>query len=221
MEDLITVYRRAFERKFIELVEFDTFLFKPQVVFEKFGGKNLNVTIGHIKRTKDKEYRNFKKRNELPIADFFDGGYLSIDLDDIYSDKVEIDRLVGIFEQDEYCYAVKGTPSGNLVAFYKFDCTEEDFPKLYYKLYLELTLKLSRNIDYLPEPRRLRYLSNGEIYHYNEESKVLTEMINMDEVPVIKKMKPQTEEITVTEGGKKIRKTKRIYLTGSFNRRDE
>tara|TARA_R100000656_G_scaffold122935_1_gene98959 strand:- start:494 stop:1153 length:660 start_codon:yes stop_codon:yes gene_type:complete len=217
MDDLITVYRRAWDRKSVELFTMDTFLFKPEVIAEKFGDRNINVTIGHIKRTKDKEYRNFKKRDELPIAELFDAGYLAIDIDDLYGDQKEIDRLVKLFEADPNCYAVKGTPSGNLVAFYKFDCSEEDFPKLYYKLYLELTLKLSCNIDYLPDARRLRYLSNGEIYHYNEQSGIVTEMMEMDEVPIIKKVKPKTEEIEVTEGGTKIRRTKRIYLAGSFN----
>jgi hypothetical protein len=75
--------------------------------------------------------------------------------------------------------------SGNVVAYFKYECYTKEFPFLYYRIYLELTLLLSVNIDFLPEIGRLRYVSIGEIHHYNENSETLTEILEVDELPYI------------------------------------
>lgn len=220
----IVVYRRVFGRKHPTKTDFETFLLEPEKLMGGFSEGSLNWVIGIIKRTKDKEYRNYLKRNNLPVVELYPEGILSIDIDDLLGDEEEISRIVNILKQDEYCLAVKETPSKNLVAFYKFECEDpKDFPFLYYKLYLELTLKLTKNIDFLPEKERLRYISNGEIYHYNKDSKVLTELLVVDELPYILKKgnatfrEDEVEEEVIEDKKGKVTKKKRRRRTFIYN----
>lgn len=215
MKNNLTVYRRVFDRKTVANVDLETFLLRPEEVLNAFGEKGLNKLIGVIKRTKDKEYRNYKKRENLPVAEMFTAGALVIDLDDLLGDEGKINGLVSILRDDAHCHCIKGTPSKNLMAVYKVDCTEEDFPKVYYKLYLELTLKLGIHIDYLPEPGRQRYLSNGRVFYYNPDSVPLTEMLHV-KVPIITKDSFEIEEeVEETKGGHKIKKTRKRFINGS------
>lgn len=207
------VYKKVFERDVISVTDFETFLLEPQKIMNALDAGSLNKAIGIIKRTKDKEYRNFLKRNKLPVIELYPIDVLAIDIDELLGDKDKIDPIVKILMEDPHCMAVKGTPSNNLVAFYKFKCSEEDFPYLYYKLYLELTLKLAVNIDFLPEVGRLRYLSNGKVYFYNKDSKPLTEILKVEKLPYIFKTKnaEMQEDEGDSEGDKSkgVKKSKR------------
>lgn len=214
----IIVYRRVFDRKNPSKTDFETFLLSPQKLLEGFSEGSLNWIIGVIKRTKDKEYRNYLKRNNLPVVELYPDGILSIDIDDLYGDDVEIKRIVDILKKDEFCLACKGTPSKNLVAFYRFECNEEEFPYLFYKLYLELTLKLNKHIDFLPEKERLRYVSNGEVYFHNPDSKIFTEILEVDELPYILKKDNAIfieDEVEVNEGGNKKKRKRRKFIYNS------
>lgn len=214
MADII-IYRRVFDRKHPSKTDFETFLLRPQELMEGFSEGSLDWIIGVIKRTKDKDYRNHLKRNNLPVVELYPDGILSIDIDDLYGDEKQINRIVDILKKDEFCLACKGTPSKNLVAFYKFKCTDEQFPYLFYKLYLELTLKLNKHIDFLPEKERLRYISNGKVYFHNPDSKVLTEVLKVDELPYILKKGNATfieDETETLEGGKKKKRKRKKFI---------
>lgn len=214
----IIVYRRVFDRKNPTKTDFDTFLNRPEELMGGFAEGSLNWVIGVIKRTKDKEYRNYLKRNNLPVVELYPDGILSIDIDELYGDQKEIGRIVNILKEDEYCLACKGTPSKNLVAFYRFECSDEEFPYLFYKLYLELTLKLNKHIDFLPEKERLRYISNGEVYFHNPDSKVFTEILEVDELPYILKKDNAVfieDEVEVKEGRKKVKRSRRRFIYNS------
>lgn len=220
----VVIYNRVFDRKHPGLTDFETFLNRPQELMKGFSEKTLDWVIGIIKRTKDKEYRNWLKRNNLPVVKLYPAGILSIDIDELLGDNEKITPIVNKLSQDPYCLACKGTPSKNLVAFYKFECEDKDFPYLFYKKYLELTLELAVNIDFLPEKERLRYISNGEVYFHNKKALTLTEILKVDELPYIFKANDTTmmedegdEEVELSKPTKKkrVKRSKRTFIYNS------
>ena len=81
---------RPFDRENPKYTNFETFLFHPEGLLwsEK---PTLNQLIGVIKRTKDKEHRNYLKRNTLPVVELFPDKILSIDIDNL----LELSEMVG------------------------------------------------------------------------------------------------------------------------------
>lgn len=181
----IIAYNNVYERKVAHEFSFMDLIDNPEVIFEKYDKEDFISKLESIKNNPDKELRNIQKREYLPAVDLSSSGVLSIDIDNIHdqiSKKVEIiDRL----SRHESCLAVKESVSGNLVAFFKYECFADKFPFLYYKLYLELVLLLSVNIDFLPEIGRLRYVSVGETYYKNEQALILTEILEVPQLPYI------------------------------------
>jgi len=94
-------------------------------------------------------------------------------------------KIIQKLSKLDTAFCVMESVSGNIVVYFKYECYTKEFPFLYYKIYLELTLLLSVNIEFLPEIGRLRYVSTGEIYLYNENSDTLTEILEVDELPYI------------------------------------
>lgn len=218
MENNVLMYKTVFDRGDSGVTDFHTVLHNEGDIFSKFGIKSYKTKLKYIKNIKTKEIRNHHKRTMLPVVKLYPAGILSIDIDNIYGDEKEISRLVDLLKELDTCRAIKGTPSGNLVAFFRFKCDEpKDFPYLYYKLYLELTLLLNVTIDFLPEVGRLRYISNGEVYHDNPESKVLHEILKVKQLPYITTketgglMEDEVQE-TSLKSKKKKKRRKKIYI---------
>ena len=184
-ESQILVYRTVFNRKDVRYFSFEDFILRPNMIFESFGIDNYVQEADRIKNISDKEVRNEAKRVFFPAVDLSNSGVLSIDIDGINSDKNLKESIIKSLKKLPCTYAVTESVSGNIVAFFKYDCAVKDFPFLYYKLYLELTLLLSVNIDFLPEIGRLRYLSLGEVYLLNPEAEVLTQVLRVERLPYI------------------------------------
>lgn len=176
-------YRNVFSRDFSTEFTFDDFINNPEKILNHY---DLDVAeLERIKNIEDKAERNNEKRNLIPAVDISSASVLSIDIDGIHNNPALKSIIIDKLKRLDLTYAVKESVSGNVVAFFKYDCNSSDFKFLYYKLYLELTLMLSVNIDFLPEIGRLRYVSLGETYYINEDSKVVTEMLVVDQLPYI------------------------------------
>lgn len=191
MKDNLTVYKTVFDRVNPTHCNFKQFIYTPAELCEKLGMHDPYKVYRQIKATTDKAERNHFKRNYLPAVDLSPANIFSIDIDDI-SHNIDLVRSIAEkLTSDRQCLAVTESISGNLVAYYKFNCDKEEFNRLYYKKYLELTLSVGVNIDFLPEINRLRYLSVGaRIWHYNEESETVTEMFQSNAVPYISHKAP-------------------------------
>lgn len=185
MERTIIAYKNVFDRDNNKQFDFDDMINGREEIFKAFGITDYQEKLEDIRNTSDKEARNIKKREYLPAIDLSMSGVLSIDIDNIFHDLVLKEKVIKRLKTLRSCHCVMESVSGNVVAFFKYDCSAKDFPFLYYKIYLELTLLLSINIDFLPEIGRLRYLSMGEVYHYNEDSEELDEIIECEELPYI------------------------------------
>jgi len=181
----IIAYRNVFERN--NTAEFDfTDLIKNQgVIFNAFKIDDYEEELLRIKNIDNKEERNHAKRNYIPAVDLSMSGVLSIDIDGINKNEPLKQRVITKLSKLDTCFAVMESVSGNVVAFFKYECSTKEYPFLYYKIYLELTLLLSVNIDFLPEIGRLRYVSIGQVYHFDEESEVLDEIMECETLPYI------------------------------------
>lgn len=186
MNRKIIAYRNVFERSETREFDFIDLIDMPEVIFHAFKIDDFEQELQNIKSIENKEERNHAKRNFIPAVDLSMSGILSIDIDNL-SDKPNVkQKCIDKLSALDSCHVLMESVSGNLVAFFKYECTTMEFPFLYYKIYLELTLLLSVSIDFLPEIGRLRYVSNGQIYHKNNESEELTETIDVEELPYIK-----------------------------------
>lgn len=177
------LYKTVYNRKDTEEVDADVVIQAPEVIYELLGLVDFKEKLEEIKNIKDKEERNLAKRNYLPAVDVSPENLLTIDIDGI-SDKPDlklkiIDKTKGL----STCYALMESVSGNLVAYFKYNCESKNYKYLYYKIYLELTLLLGVDIDYLPEKNRLRYVSLGELYHFNPTAEYLTDILKVDNIP--------------------------------------
>lgn len=181
----IIVYKNVFDRENPFEAEFNAhYLSSPQFIFDHFGQDFEKVE--KVKTIADKQQRNDFKRANLPAMGLSQSGLLAIDIDGISENRTLFSSLLRKLIALDYCYCVKESVSGNLVAFFKYDCSVEDYPYLYYKLYLELTLLLGVNIDFLPEIGRLRYVGLAGFYSLNENSEVLTQTLKVGTLPSIK-----------------------------------
>jgi hypothetical protein len=181
----IIAYRNVFNRN--DNAEFDFIdLIKNQyLIFNAFKIDDFETELQNIKAISDKEERSVAKRNYIPAVDLSMSGVLSIDIDNIFKNEELKSKIIQKLSKLHSCFAVMESVSGNVVAFFKYECSTVEFPFLYYKIYLELTLLLSVNIDFLPEIGRLRYVSIGELYHFNENSDVLDEIMDVETLPYI------------------------------------
>lgn len=185
MDRKIIAYRNVFNRN--DNAEFDFLdLIKNQyLIFNAFKIDDFETELQNIKAISDKKERSVAKRNYIPAVDLSMSGVLSIDIDNIFKNEDLKSKIIQRLSKLHSCFAVMESVSGNVVAFFKYECSTVEFPFLYYKIYLELTLLLYVNIDFLPEIGRLRYVSIGELYHFNENSDVLTEIMDVETLPYI------------------------------------
>lgn len=181
----VIAYRNVFKREDTRQFSFVDFIKNPQVIFESFEIEDFENELEKIKNIQVKEERNNAKRNFIPAVDLSQSGILSIDIDGINKNELVKEKIIEKLSKLTSVYVLMESVSGNLVAFFKYQCSTKDFPFLYYKIYLELTLLLSVNIDFLPEIGRLRYVSNGQVYIFNENCNVLDEILEVDSLPYI------------------------------------
>ena len=185
MERRIIAYKSVFDSDTMKEFNFEDLIKNQSSIFEGFGIEDFETELERIKNIKSKEDRNIAKRNFIPAVDLSMSGVLSIDIDGI-SDKPDVkDRIIRRLSALTTCLAAMESVSGNIVVFFKYDCLASEFKFLYYKIYLEMTLLLGVNIDFLPEIGRLRYVSLGEVFIYNEDSEELTEIIECETLPYI------------------------------------
>lgn len=196
MNRKIIAYRNVFNRNDNAEFDFLDLLKNQYLIFNAFKIDDFETELEKIKSISDKEERNVAKRNYIPAVDLSMSGVLSIDIDNIFNNQELKAKVIQKLSKLNSCFAVMESISGNVVAFFKYECSTVEFPFLYYKIYLELTLLLSVNIDFLPEIGRLRYVSIGELYHFNENSDVLYEVMDVETLPyintVVKKDKART-----------------------------
>lgn len=181
----VIAYRNVFKREDARQFSFEDFIKSPSYIFEEFEVENFKEELENIKNIQVKEERNNAKRNFIPAVDLSQSGILSIDIDGIHKNELVKEKLIEKLKKLNSVHVLMESVSGNLVVFFKYECTTKDFPFLYYKIYLELTLILSVNIDFLPEIGRLRYVSMGDIYVFNENSEVLTDILEVETLPYI------------------------------------
>lgn len=181
----VMAYKNVFSRNEVKQFSFYEFIKTPEVIFLEFGQDNFKQELDNIRNIADKEERNLAKRNYIPAVDLSQSGILSIDIDGIFNNPDLKSKIISKLQKLNSTLCVMDSVSGNLVAFFQYECKTVQFPYLYYKIYLELTLLLSVNIDFLPEIGRLRYVSIGEIHHFNDNSEILTEALEVDELPYI------------------------------------
>lgn len=182
MEKII-VYKNVYDRTAVFETTFSNYLNTPAVIFNVFG-QSIDI-LSDIRKTTDKQERNNMKRAYLPAMDLSQSGILAIDIDGIADSPWVIDSIVSKLSSLPYCYIIKESVSGNLVAFFKYDCSVADYPFLYYRLYLELTLLLGVTIDFLPEIGRLRYIGKPGYLYKNEDADIVTEVLRVDVLPRI------------------------------------
>ena len=178
----MVIYKNVFERgEFTTKFSLEDFLVNQEDIANHFG---VDASVWErIPLIKDKSKRNQFKRDNLPACAPAEVGVMPFDIDSIRGK--DVDRAFDkIFSEERNVYAFQKSVSGGLVVYYKFDCSVEDFSFVYYKKYLELTLLLGVNIDFLPDLSRLRYLSMGTLY-LNKDAKPLTEALRVGVLPVI------------------------------------
>jgi hypothetical protein len=185
MNRTITAYRNVFKREDAKTFDFIDLVKNQYLIFNAFKLDDYESETARVKSLLDKTERNEAKRDYFPAVDLSASGVLSIDIDGISNNERVKNGVVTKLSSLDTCLAVMESVSGNVVAFFKYECATVEYPFLYYKLYLELTLTLSVNIDFLPEIGRLRYVSTGELYHFNEEAHTLTELMQCESLPYI------------------------------------
>lgn len=202
MENTIYGYESVFNRDSAKEFEFLDFLNNPEIIFEAFDKGDFETELKSIKNIADKQERNNAKRDYLPAVDISNANILSIDIDGIFHDEVKKAKVIELLKKTDSTYAIKESVSGNIVAFFKYKCESDKYKFLYYKLYLQLVLKLSISIDFLPEIGRLRYVSIGETYYLNEDSEVITDFLEVDELPYINTVVKQDNARRVIYGSR-------------------
>lgn len=196
MKDTITCYRTVYDRH--SPIEVYTYAYfnNPICIYTLWNEYTVQQAISmldELKTITDKEYRNKVKRQLLPVATFFDAGFMTFDIDNINNHPSVKEDLIKTIKQDKQVYCLQESVSGNLVIYYKFDCEKRMFKYAYYKKYLELTLNLGVSIDYLPEPDRNRYISNGEVYLLNVDAEPIKEVLIVDKFLIPNKIENESQ----------------------------
>lgn len=194
---MITVFKNVFNRAESIDIDFLDFINNPQSVFEKFQISDFKDKMESIKNTKNKPERNEAKRNFIPAANFNGSGIFCIDIDDLENNPKKKSSLISSLKNLDYVHCIKESPSGNICVFIKHKYDKNNFKFGYYKYYLKLTLFLEVNIDFLPDLDRLRYVSFGDVYYFNKDSKIVEDIIVVDNLPNITK--------AYTKSGKSIK----------------
>lgn len=184
MNRKITIYKSVFDRDTPFESDFNTYLNNPEEIFEQ--AEKDFAMVGTVKTIKDKYERNRFKRENFPAMELSQSGLLAVDIDNISENKPLYNQIIKRLSTLDSCYVIKDSISGNLVAFFKYDCAVKNYKFLYYKLFLELTILLGVNIDFLPEIGRLRYIGNAGCIYFNEDSEILTEILDVGVLPRIK-----------------------------------
>ncbi len=188
-EHKVLIYRNVFNRENPIESDFFQFLTEVKEIYRdklQIGFVELEEVLTEIKQEENKWNRNNLKRDNLAAVDFSLAGILCIDLDHIRGyEETKKSTIVEKLKTLKTVLAIRETVSGNLCVFFKYDCAVKDFPYLYYKIYLELTILLSTNIDFLPEIGRLRYLTPDEVLYVNADSETLTEVLRVENLPYI------------------------------------
>lgn len=185
MEKNIQVFNTVFDRKVPTLVSLHELLFQPEEIYKQCNVENYEHMFADIERERDKKLRNDLKREYLLAADVSGAYVLCVDIDDINDRPEKFEYVLDKLKNMDECLCVKKSVSGNIVAYFRWETTEELFPYVYYKLWLMLTMALSINIDFLPELNRLRYVSLGLPLWYNPDASVLTEPLIVQNLPYI------------------------------------
>lgn len=180
----IVCYKSVFKREFTVESTFETMVENPLLLLSIVENKDWTAVYDQVKNIKDKIDRNIFKRENLPAVDISRTGYFSIDIDNISSNS-EKEALIEKLKPIPGVRLIQESVSGNIVVYFKYKCSIEDYPYLYYKVYLELTLALGKNIDFLPEIGRLRYVSLGEVFFENKDPETLTEILRVENLPYI------------------------------------
>lgn len=198
----ITVYKNVFSRENpATIFTFDDYLFNPDLIFKHFR-LDLDTQLNKVIHEADKTARNVLKRELLPAMDASPANIFALDIDDVqdYSNRFGVwsERLLEIG-----AYCVKESVSGNIVAFFRYspDISVSEYPFVYYKKYLETTLALGVNIDFLPEINRLRYVGAPGVLAINDNAPVLTEGLHVGQLPTI------NTHVTPTEARKRVYKS--------------
>lgn len=174
----VKIYKRVYDRKESSTCPFLDFI---KGNFKEMPARSI---IDMIPTIKDKKSRNTVKRELLPAADLSDTEYICIDIDNLDNrNKLSIiDKLA----KHPSVYMIAESISGNLAVFFKYNTKLKDkFSLVYYRLWLELTLDLQIHIDFLPEPHRLRYVSNGTVFYTNETCNMYSQYMNTNGIPYI------------------------------------
>lgn len=201
----IKVYKSVYNRKETFESDLNTFIQRPDRIFKVVGLDDWKEKLKEIRSEEHKPTRNEMKRAYLPAVDIAESGYLSIDIDGISHDEGLKQSIIDKLYEMDSCYACMDSVSGNLVAFFKYDIEDDKFRYLYYKLWLELTLSLGVNIDFLPEKNRLRYVSDGDVHFIHDagyEIETLTGYLEVEQLPYIK----AADNSPVKEEEKKIKR---------------
>lgn len=220
MEELeIKLYAAVYKRDVSKMIPLKDFLFQPESVYYAFDKLDAPEKLESISQIEDKIDRNQAKRDYMMAVDLSPAKVLAIDIDNIAQISGCVEFVVEKLSALPSCFAIKKSISGNVFALFRWDCDEGMFQFLYYQLWLELTMLLKLNIDFLPELGRLRYVSLGEPLYYNADAVVLSEYIELDSLPYINtavKQEPEFElvpdedfpEIMVK---RKVKRKKVIY----------
>lgn len=185
-ENMVTLYKNVFDRNNPQQVTFEEFInySKDKEIFQK------------IKSIEDKTARNQYKRDNLKAADFSNCDFFCVDIDNI--NQRERLEIINKLAKIDFVWIVKESVSGNLCVFIKYDTALKDkFEYVYYKKYLELTLQLGINIDFLPEIGRLRYVSDGQVFFKRETPVIVNDYLYVGELPYIN----TNGKLTKAEGG--------------------
>lgn len=185
IEESVIAYRNVFKREDSFQFSFYDFIKNPKNIFNQFKILDFENELKKIKDIKVKEERNVAKINFIPAVDLSQSGVLSIDIDGISSNEIVKNKIIEKLKKLDSVYVLMESVSGNLVVFFKYECFTKKFPFIYYKIYLELTLLLSVNIDFLPEIGRLRYVSLGEVYIFNPDCYILDQILEVESLPYI------------------------------------
>jgi len=193
MDSNLILYKNVFDRNEAKEITFGDFINNPENCLNEYDSSRVSIW-DEIQNEKSKAIRNELKRNNLPAASFTQTNILSIDIDGIQDSPEIVERCIDrLCDPSSFYYmdgetqvlAVQSSVSGNIVAYFKYDCSPEDYSKLYYLIYLKITMLLGVNVDFLPDVGRLRYLSNGKVHYLNEDALPVTDMFEGDELPKI------------------------------------
>jgi len=180
----VKAYKNVFNRDEVFETTFEVYLNHPEQLYEHFGLDK--DTPSYVPNIKDKHERNIFKRERLVAIEFSECEILAIDIDDVADDAALKQKVIDMAKELDSCFIIKESVSGNILLLFKYECGPADFSYLYYKLYLQLTLLFSVNIDFLPEIKRLRYVGNPGYIYKNDDAKVLTDMLKVKALPYIK-----------------------------------